>query len=38
MMRSRVIHWITIITDLLLINVAFWMAYVARYDSSRSAN
>ena len=32
MMRSRVIHWITIITDLLLINIAFWMAYVARYD------
>jgi len=31
-MRSRVIHWITIVTDLLLINVAFWMAYVARYE------
>ena len=31
MMRSRVIHWITIVTDLLLINLAFWTAYLARY-------
>ena len=31
MTKSRVIHWVTILTDLLLINVAFWMAYVARY-------
>lgn len=31
MMRSKVIHWITIITDLLLINLAFWAAYLARY-------
>ena len=31
MMRSKVIHWITIVTDLLLINLAFWTAYLARY-------
>ena len=30
-MKTRVIHWVTIVTDLLLINLAFLMAYVARY-------
>lgn len=30
-MKTRVIHWVTIFTDLLLINLAFLMAYVARY-------
>lgn len=30
-MKARVIHWVTIVTDLLLINLAFLMAYVVRY-------
>ncbi len=30
-MRTRTIRNITIITDLLLVNVAFWLAYMARY-------
>ena len=31
-MKNRVIHWATIVSDILLINLAFLMAYVARYD------
>ena len=30
-MKTRVIHWVTIVTDVLLINLAFLMAYVVRY-------
>jgi exopolysaccharide biosynthesis polyprenyl glycosylphosphotransferase len=30
-MKSRTIHWATILTDIALINLAFIMAYVARY-------
>lgn len=30
-MKTSVIHWVTIVTDILLINLAFLMAYVARY-------
>ena len=30
-MKTQIIHWTTIVTDLILINLAFLMAYVARY-------
>jgi exopolysaccharide biosynthesis polyprenyl glycosylphosphotransferase len=30
-MKSRTVHWVTIVTDILLINLAFLTAYVARY-------
>ena len=30
-MKTRLIHWTTIVTDLALINLAFLMAYVVRY-------
>ena len=30
-MKTNVIHWVTIVTDLVLINLAFVMAYVVRY-------
>lgn len=31
-MNNRAIFWLTVITDLLLINLAFYLAYVARYE------
>ncbi len=31
-MKNRVINRLTILSDLVLINLAFWLAYVARYD------
>ncbi len=30
-MNHRVVHWVTIVTDLILINLAFVTAYIARY-------
>lgn len=30
-MKNPVVHWVTIVTDLLLINLAFGLAYVVRY-------
>jgi exopolysaccharide biosynthesis polyprenyl glycosylphosphotransferase len=30
-MKNRAVHWATIVTDIVLINLAFIMAYVARY-------
>lgn len=32
MRKNRVIHWATIATDIVLINLAFILAYIARYD------
>jgi exopolysaccharide biosynthesis polyprenyl glycosylphosphotransferase len=30
-MKHNVVHWATIVTDLLLVNLGFFLAYVARY-------
>ena len=30
-MKAHVVNWATILTDLLLINLAFLMAYIVRY-------